>query len=261
MTRVSFRYWLALSLILFVFCPSLASAAEKFTPTSQTESEKFLSQSLDTPLTTGQEQSDPDINADLDNSSSGTSMTWFFIKVVVVLAIILGGIWLLSKILEKSGMAGTGNEIMGVRSTLSIGQNQYLQIVQVGPRYFMLGVTENSVTKLDEITDSDTIEALQLNESDNQDGQQPRGFAEIFSNFVGSKNHDFKEESTSEYLDDLTDRVNQLKDEAGHHEEASSSTLLFIYRCHRHVARFSSVSRRVPDSQPPGRGRGSRRPG
>lgn len=217
MNRMLYHGCVVLFFSLLLCLSPAVFAAEKSpssTDQSRTKAEKYLSKSLDTPLNTGQQESSPEVNSSLDSSDSGSSMTWFFIKVVLGLAVILGGIWLISKVIEQSGMAGTGSDIMGVRSTLALGQNQYLQIVQVGPQYFMLGVTENNVTKLDEITDSDTIDALRLDNEGSSEIDGPRGFSDIISNLVGTTNHDFSGQKTSDYLDDLTSRVSQLNDEA-----------------------------------------------
>lgn len=215
MSRLSFHGCLALvvSLVLFTSSPLLAEKTSPTKSSSKTEAEKYLSKSLDTPLGDENSETAPEVTASLGEESSGSSMTWFFIKVVLGLGVILGGIWLITKVIERSGMAGAGNEFMGVRSTLPLGQNQYLQIVQIGPQYFMLGVTENNVTKLGEITDSETIDALQLDEEESAD-EGPQGFSDVISNLIGTRDHDFNSnQTTSDYLSDLTSRVSQLNDE------------------------------------------------
>lgn len=216
MVRVAVRGCVVLFFSLFLLLPLNLQAAQQSSGASEPANgtDKFLNQSLDTPLAEGEEESSPDFSASIENESSGTSMTWFFVKVLLGLGVILGAIWLISKVVERSGMAATGNEMMGIRSTLTLGRNQYLQIVQIGPRYFMLGVTDNNITKLDEITDADTIDALKLHEEEGADQEGPQGFSEVISNLIGTNNHDFKGQKTSDYLSDLTNKVSQLKDEA-----------------------------------------------
>lgn len=216
MAQVTVRGCTVLFLSFLLVLPLGLQAAENPSgpPEETTNTDQYLNQSLDTPLNEGDEGSDPELSASFENESSGTSMTWFFLKVVLGLGVILGAIWLISKVIERSGMAGTGNDVMGIRSTLTLGQNQYLQIVQIGPRYFMLGVTENNITKLEEIKDTDTIEALKLHEEETSEQEGPRGFSDIITNLVGTKNHDFKGQNSSDYLSDLTNKVSQLKDEA-----------------------------------------------
>lgn len=195
--------------------PTHAAKQTKDSSAQQPESESvdaFLNESLDTPVQGAENDRTDQFQGAINNQSSGSGLVWFFIKVGIALGIVIAGIWLVSKLLQKSGMTGTDSDVMGVRSTLPLGQNQYLQIVQVGSQYFMLGVTENQINLLDELTDNDVIRSIKNEEKQNgQPGNQ--GFGEIIKNAIGVENHQFNSKDTEDYLDELQQKINRIGEE------------------------------------------------
>lgn len=193
----------------FVFVSHGYTQPASSSSSSQTKS--YLDRSMDTVLESTNEDTSPRFESSLD-SSSYSAMSWFLGKVIVVLGIISGIIWLVGKFLKRSGMAGGENEIMGVRSTLPLGNNQYMQIVQVGPQYFMLGVTDSKITMLGELEDADTIQSLRLDQSDNDDdtSSSDNGFQNLMKQFTGAKDHQFQDENNGDYLDQLQQKISQI---------------------------------------------------
>lgn len=195
----------------FLVTPAVSQSNASSNTNPKTDSEKYLNQSLDSPVQQSEDEEITEFEGTLGNSSSGTNMFWFLLKIGFALIVVVAGIWLVSKFLEKSGMTGANNELMGVRSTLPLGQNQYLQIVQVGKQFFMLGVTDNQVSMLDEITDSDTIRSLKNSTSDGSGGNG--GFGDIIRNAIGTDSHQFNEKDTGDYLDELQQKISRLGNE------------------------------------------------
>jgi flagellar protein FliO/FliZ len=175
-----------------------------------TNTDEYLNQSLDTGVLSGEEE-ESQLNGNLQAQSSGSNLVWFFLKIGFGLGVVIGGIWLVSKVLQKSGMTGTDSELMGIRSTLPVGQNQYLQIVQVGSQYFMLGVTENQVTMLDELTDQDTIRSIR--NEDQQSTTETQGFSDVIKNAIGMDDHEFNQQDSNDHLDELHQKIDDIRNE------------------------------------------------
>lgn len=156
----------------------------------------------------------------VDRSSS--SMTWYLLKTLLVLVVLSAGVWGLLKFMKSTGIGGASNPFMSIHSTLALGQSQYLQIVQVGKRFYMLGVTDSQVQLLGEIEDEDTITDLRLysgTSEEETESNQNKGFQKIFQQFVGTGQHGFQnenEENKSETeLSDLRTKIQNLRKSGG----------------------------------------------
>lgn len=181
----------------------------------KTDVDQYLSKSLDTG-TQSTNETEEQLQGSVEMQSTESGLLWFFVKIGLALGVVIAGIWVVSKVLEKSGMTGSNSDVMGVRSTLPLGKNQYLQIVQVGKQYFMLGVTDNEVSMLDELTDSDTIKAIR-NDNGNQEQSGSQGFSDVVSNVIGVDDHEFNQKDTENYLEELQQKVNKIGEEEPKH--------------------------------------------
>ncbi len=210
MRKVEVQYFSVLVCLFSFLVPSPCTHAQ--TSSSSNEVDAYLNQSLDTGPENDTDEEIGTFQGDLSGNESDSGITWFFIKIALGLGIVTAGIWIVSKLLQKSGMTGANSDVMGVRSTLPLGQNQYLQIVQVGNQYFMLGVTDNNISMLDELTDSDTIRALHQ-EKDPNDRNTSGGFSEVIRNVIGTDDHDFNQKDTEDYMDELHQKINRIGQE------------------------------------------------
>ena len=87
-----------------------------------------------------------------------------FVRMVVVLAAVLGAIYLLFRLIRRSSRAsighGDGIALLGSRS---LGGSRNLHLVQVGGGVYLIGATDQSLNLIAQITDRDSIEALAPN--------------------------------------------------------------------------------------------------
>lgn len=202
--------------ILALFFPSTLSAKKKSENDKTQNSEEYLSK----PLQSSSESDglSDDLNVNTQRSATSSSgIGWFFGKVLLGLIVIAGGIWITAKFLQSSGMVGSQKEWLAVQSSLPLGQNQQLQIVQVGSTYLMLGVTKNNINLLGELTDSETIRKLKLDESDDAESNQQGGFdfGELVQKFTSDSEDNFSPNTEEDYLDTLRQKVSQLDQEGG----------------------------------------------
>lgn len=197
-----------------------SSSPSPESPENSTQQEDYLNQSID--LETGENTgaltnfSENTSQQNIDTSDS--SVMWYITKTMAVLVVLSLGIWGILKFLKRSGFGGASNQFMSIHSTLAVGQNQYLQIVQVGKQFFIIGVTDNNVNMLGEITDSEMVTDLQLNGGGDEDNQQSgmNDFGDLLSQFTGTSQHGFNnndgDDQDADSESQLSDLKNKLQD-------------------------------------------------
>ena len=129
----------------------------------------------------------PDNSSDNANNKSGKPRrssvdVWAYIRIIVVLALMIGVIYaiflVMKKFLKVKEDTGDGVQLLTSRT---LGPGKQVQVVFVHGRYLILGVTNDNINLLGEITDPKEIEHIELyaNEQAAQSGQT---FGEIITN-------------------------------------------------------------------------------
>ena len=91
------------------------------------------------------------------------SVAWLIIKTLFVLGLFIGGFYFFYRfVAQKSGLNFPGQEAIRILSTVSLGANKFIQIVDVAGKIFLLGVTDNNVNLLTEIKDKEEIDRIRL---------------------------------------------------------------------------------------------------
>ena len=91
------------------------------------------------------------------------SAAWLIIKTILVLALFICGFYFFYRfVAQKSGINLYGQEAIRILSTVSLGTNKFIQIVDVGGKMFLLGVTDNNINLLTEIKDREEIDRIRL---------------------------------------------------------------------------------------------------
>ena len=110
-----------------------------------------------------------------------------FVRMVVVLAFVIAIIWLLLRFMRR----GMGGEPAGddpfLRSvaSVSLGQGRSVQVVTcLDSAAYLVGVTEGSISLLGTITDTELIQAMNLNADRTQNINRPRSFSDILELFT-----------------------------------------------------------------------------
>ncbi|OHD12343.1 MAG: hypothetical protein A2086_13585 [Spirochaetes bacterium GWD1_27_9] len=143
-----------------------------------------------------------------------------YIRIIIVLAIVVGVIYVvflfLKKTLKIRDDIGEGANII---MSQSLGPGKWIQIVFVGGKYLILGVTNDSINLISEITDPKEIERLEitLNSKKSEEGDS---FFDVISHFFKNtlktkeppkKNFDYEIDSV-DFLKKQKDRIDKLKE-------------------------------------------------
>jgi flagellar biosynthetic protein FliO len=117
--------------------------------------------------------------------TGGGVTTWDFVRMVIILAAIIGVIYLLFWVLRKgAGKKIQENDLIRVLGSKSLGTNRSLHLVEVGTSVYLVGATDGGVGLIAEVTEKESLDSVRLQAAE----QPPRGrrgfqqmLAEIFT--------------------------------------------------------------------------------
>lgn len=119
---------------------------------------------------------------------SQPNLFWELIKVVVSLALVLGVAYLIFQFLGKRNSLFMRGEFIKIVETTFIASNKSIAIVEVGNRFLILGLAEQNITLLTEITDNQIIDLLKEKSQKNFQNQPADSFANYLGDFLGKFN-------------------------------------------------------------------------
>lgn len=106
---------------------------------------------------------------------------WDFVRMVVVLGIVIAAIYLVFYLLKRaSGGRLENSPMIRVLGSHALPGNKALHLVEVGRQVFLVGVGDDSVTYLSEISDQESLDELRLKASTSS-GERRGNFADMLS--------------------------------------------------------------------------------
>ena len=142
---------------------------------------------------------DPTVEQTVD-SVGQTGTVWFFVRLIFVLILVVACIYAIVWLLRKSGNPKFAPDpYLKKVASLNLGPGKSVYIVSTPTQAFMIGVTDNSVNKIGEITDKDLIDMMNIN-VEKQPSEKPKDFASILSKFFKSETNN-KSGSFSSYFE------------------------------------------------------------
>lgn len=122
--------------------------------------------------------------------NEGGSTVWVFFRMIFVLIVIVVCIYFVMNFMKKKMGGGITEDDTFLRkvAAISIAPGKSVQIVTLLEHAYLLGVTENSIDLLGEITDKELVDAMNLNADRNESTVRARNFSDILSTFLNPKN-------------------------------------------------------------------------
>jgi flagellar biosynthetic protein FliO len=103
--------------------------------------------------------------------------TWDFVRMLLVLALVVGVIYGVFWLLRRGGRLKTPeNETIRVLGSRSLAGNRALHLVEVGRSVYLVGSAENGVNLVAEVKDQETLDALRVQAAE-EGGRTRRSFA------------------------------------------------------------------------------------
>jgi len=137
--------------------------------------------------------------------------TMDFVRMLVILAVVVGVIYLIFFLLKK-GMHRRlpENEAIRVVGSRTLMGNRALHLVEVGRSLYLIGVGEGSVSLISEIQDQESIDRVRL-ESSQTDKRGGASFSGLLAKLIrGGKREDLDLGGTIEYMQKQQERLKKL---------------------------------------------------
>ncbi len=118
------------------------------------------------------------------------STVWIFFRMIFVLIVIIVCIYFVMNFMKKK-MAGTiadDDTFLRKVAQVTVAPGKTVQIVTLLEHAYLIGVTDNSIDLLGEITDKELVDAMNLNADRNEHTERARNFGDILSLFISPKN-------------------------------------------------------------------------
>ncbi len=109
------------------------------------------------------------------------SYPWLVVKTLIVIGALVGGFYYFFKfVTKKAGITTLGEEVIKVLSIVPVGQNKYLQVVDISGKVLVLGVTDTNINMITEVIDKDEVDRIRLLSSKSVP-VQPGGFQQYIT--------------------------------------------------------------------------------
>lgn len=107
--------------------------------------------------------------------------TWDFLRMLIILAAVVGAIYLLFWVLRRgAGKKITENNLIHVLGSRSLAGNRSLHLVEVGTSVFLVGASDGGVELISEITDKESLDSVRLKAAEEAPGGR-RSFQQLLS--------------------------------------------------------------------------------
>ncbi len=118
--------------------------------------------------------------------SSTTGTFWLFVRMIIVLAIVIGIIYLIVWLMKRSMDPGVqDDEYLRKTASLTLAPGKSVQVVTLGDQAWVLGVSEESVSLIAEVHDKELIDAMNISAVPDS-SKKPLDFASMLANVTGS---------------------------------------------------------------------------
>lgn len=126
-----------------------------------------------------------------------TSSVWTYVSVLLVLAVIVAGIYVLFYFMKKAQAVryGDSDEIRVV-SSRALSNTRHLFIIEIGNEFSLIGSAENGITHLKDLSDPETIDRLRMVSSEKPTSGRER-FQDILSSLMPGRSRRTEENSNT----------------------------------------------------------------
>ena len=155
-------------------------------------------------------------NGGEQNQSQPSSVGLFF-KMVFALLIVIALAYLAMRILKRSTkLSNSDDPFLRHVSHLSLSASRSVDVVTILDHAYILGVSDNAVNLVGEITDKELVNSMNLYADKNDNTKRPRTFDDILSIFMPNSNRNKNENvygssawNASELLRRQRERLNE----------------------------------------------------
>ena len=140
---------------------------------------------------------------------------WPFVRMILVLLVIIGCIYLVFFFIKRGRQASHPNDMFLKKvATLPLSPGRSIHIVTLLDRAYLIGSAESYISLLGEIHDKELVDTLNLNTEIELDEHRPPDFASLLALFIPKKKNDAGKSQTF-YSDDVFHTLKGHKNRLG----------------------------------------------
>lgn len=161
---------------------------------------------------------DGDAGPGAEGSVGPAVSTFDFVRMVLVLAVVVGAIYLIFFLIRRGSAARVNeNDLIILLGSKTLGGNRNLHLVRVGNGVYLVGAADESINLLAEISDKESLDSIQLERAAGLASPSRRSFTdvlgELFQGTRGTQEATIKKDT---FLERQRQRVERLRpDPAG----------------------------------------------
>ena len=175
--KVSFKSFAVFAAFLFLF------SNFSFAQNSNSESNVNL-ESVSTDVPTGENSIILDTDSDTVTERSPNGF-WVFVRMVLVLVIVILLIWFVMKLVKKGTEVKPSDDPFLRRvASINLAPGKSVQIVTIQQNCYVLGVTDGGINLISQITDVETINAMNTYADKVNNTTKPNTFEELLEIFM-----------------------------------------------------------------------------
>jgi flagellar protein FliO/FliZ len=141
----------------------------------------------ETTLTLG----DSGATAKAASNAAGSSTLAYFLRMVLVLALVLAAIYAIYRLMKRASRPKTADDpAIKVLASTSLGQGKALHVVSLGSKAYLVGATDSSVSLVAEVEDKELLDALALQAAMSPAAPKAgsaRDFGELLAGIMGGR--------------------------------------------------------------------------
>ena len=125
--------------------------------------------------------------ANAANTAAGSNTLSYFLRMIVVLAIVLVAIYAVYRLMKGLTKPKVSEDsAVKVLATTSLGQGKALHVVALGSKAYLIGATDASVSLVAEVDDKEFVDALALDAALSSSSKKGPGlnFGELLSGLI-----------------------------------------------------------------------------
>ena len=116
---------------------------------------------------------------------TSVSTFWLFARMILVLAAVVACIYAVLWLFKQSMRTQDSDDpFLRLVSSVPLGNGKAAEIITLVDRAYIIGVAENSVNLIAEVTDKELVDAMNLYSDEHKNVKKPRSFADILDIFM-----------------------------------------------------------------------------
>ena len=141
--------------------------------------------------------------------------TWDFVRMVLILAGVVGVIYLFFFLLKRGTRSNiTENNLIRIHDYRTLGGARGLYLIEVGTSIYLIGASENDVSLISEITEKESVDTLRLALAQNGTsglGPAKKSFGGMLGDLFGSSPRASSGDTGLQFIKKQKERLRRLQ--------------------------------------------------